>query len=106
MSSSSQLEPAPEAASGRKLIAIVHADIAEYSRHIGRDDAGTLDRVRMIRRELIDPELAEHGGRLVNTAGDAFLIEFASITAAVQCAAEGQRRVPELYGDLPSSYPI
>ncbi len=91
---------APEAIGARKLIAIVHADIAGYSRHIGRDDAGTRDRLRMIRRDLIDPELGKHGGRLVNTAGDALLLEFASITAAVQCAAEVQRRMPEFDGDL------
>ena len=101
MNSASQSEASSETASARKLIAIVHADIAGYSRHIGRDDAGTLDRVRMIRRDLIDPELSKHGGRLVNTAGDALLIEFASITAAVQCAVEVQRRVPEFDGDLP-----
>jgi adenylate cyclase len=103
MNSASQSEASSETASARKLIAIVHADIAGYSRHIGRDDAGTLDRVRMIRRDLIDPELSKHGGRLVNTAGDALLIEFASITAAVQCAVEVQRGVPEFDGDLPPS---
>jgi TolB-like protein/class 3 adenylate cyclase len=103
MNSASQSEASSETASARKLIAIVHADIAGYSRHIGRDDAGTLDRVRMIRRDLIDPELSKHGGRLVNTAGDALLIEFASITAAVQCAVEVQRRMPEFDGDLPPS---
>ena len=83
MNSARQSEASSETASARKLIAIGHAGIAGYSRHIGRDDAGTLDRVRMIRRDLIDPELRKHGGRLVNTAGDALLIEFASITAAV-----------------------
>jgi adenylate cyclase len=103
MNSASQSEASSETASARKLIAIVHADIVGYSRHINRDDAGTLDRVRMIRRDLIDPELRKHGGRLVNTAGDALLIEFASITAAVQCAVEVQRRVPEFDGDLPPS---
>src|SRR5438132_13678060 len=101
MNSTSQPDLTAEVASARRLIAIVHADIAGYSRHIGMDDAGTRDRLRMIRCDLIDPELARHGGRLVNTAGDALLIEFASISAAVQCAAEVQRRMPEFDGDLP-----
>jgi TolB-like protein/class 3 adenylate cyclase/tetratricopeptide (TPR) repeat protein len=101
MESASQPDLTAETASARRLIAIVHADIAGYSRHIGRDDAGTRDRLRTIRRELIDPELNKHIGRLVNTAGDALLIEFASITAAVQCFAEVQRRMPEFDGDLP-----
>jgi len=55
----------------------------------------------MIRRTLIDPEVLRHGGRVVNTAGDALLLEFASITSAVQCAAEMQRRMPEFDGGLP-----
>src|SRR6266702_3262887 len=100
MSSSSESEPAVETASARRLIAIAHIDIAGYSWHISRDDSGTRDRLRTIRRELIDPELGKYGGRLVNTAGDALLIEFASITAAVQCAIEVQRRMPEFDGDL------
>ena len=90
--SASSLEPdlAAEPAGTRKLVAIVHADIAGYSRHIGRDDTGTLDRVRLLRRDLIDPELRKQGGRVVNTAGDALLIEFASITEV----AERIRRKP------------
>ena len=100
--SASSLVPdlAAEPASTRKLVAIIHADIVGYSRHIGRDDEGTLERVRVIRRDLIDPELAKHGGRLVNTAGDALLIEFASITAAVQWAIETQHRMPAFDGNL------
>ena len=101
MNAAERPDAAPEGAGPRRLVAIVHADIAGYSQHIGRDDAGTLDRVRMIRRDLVDPEVLRRGGRLVNTAGDALLLEFTSITSAVQFAAEVQRRMPEFDGGLP-----
>jgi class 3 adenylate cyclase len=55
---------------GRKLIAVLHADVVGYSRLIGLDDVGTLQRVRALRIVLIDPAIADHGGRVVNTAGD------------------------------------
>ena len=54
----------------RKLIAVLHADMVGYSRLIGMDDVGTLERLRSIRSHLIDPAIAEHGGRIVNTGGD------------------------------------
>jgi adenylate cyclase len=77
----------------RKLVAVVHADIVGYSRLIGLDDTGTLDRLRALRRELIDPAVAEHGGRIVNTAGDALLLVFDSVDGAVQCAVRMQQQV-------------
>ena len=55
---------------GRKLIAVVHADMVGYSRLIGLDDVGTLERLRTLRSTLIDPAIDEHGGRIVNTGGD------------------------------------
>src|SRR6516165_7451517 len=54
----------------RKLIALVHMDVDASSRLMGLDDVGTLERLQALRRELIDPAIAEHGGRLVNTGGD------------------------------------
>ena len=78
----------------RKLIAVVHADMVGYSRLIGLDDAGTLERLRRLRRELIDPAIDEHGGRIVQTGGDSLLIVFDSIDGAVRSAVKVQRQVP------------
>jgi adenylate cyclase len=75
----------------RRLAAILAADVAGYSRLMGRDEVGTLARLRAHRRELIDPKIAEHRGRIVKTTGDGILIEFASVVDAVRCAAETQR---------------
>ena len=83
-------------------MAVVHADIVGYSRLIGLDDAGTLERLRALRRDLIDPSIAEHGGRIVNTAGDALLIVFDSVDGAVRCAMEIQQQVPGHDGERPS----
>jgi adenylate cyclase len=71
----------------RKLAAILVADIAGYSRLVGLDEEGTLARRRALRRELIDPTIAEHRGRIFKTTGDGVLVEFASVVAvAVQRA--------------------
>jgi adenylate cyclase len=86
---------------GRKLTAVVHADMAGYSRLIGLDDAGTLGRLRAIRRDVMDPALEEHGGRIVNTGGDSLLMVFDSIDAAVRCAVKVQQQVPIYDGDQP-----
>jgi class 3 adenylate cyclase len=85
----------------RKLVAVVHADIVGYSRLIGLDDTGTLERLRGLRRDLIDPAIAEHGGRIVNTAGDALLMVFDSIDGAVRRALRVQEQVPILDTDAP-----
>jgi adenylate cyclase len=58
----------------RRLIVVVHADVVGYSRLIGLDDIGTLDRMRRLRREVIDPAIDAYGGRIVNPGGDALLI--------------------------------
>ena len=79
---------------GRKLIAVVYADMAGYSRLIGLDDAGTLERLKALRKNLIDPAIDEHGGRLVQTGGDLLLIVFDSIDGAVRCAVKVQQQVP------------
>jgi adenylate cyclase len=85
----------------RKLIAVVHADVVGYSRLIGLDDAGTLARLKIVRRTLIDPAIDEHGGRVVNTGGDSLLIEFSSIDGAVRCAVRVQQKMRTHDGDQP-----
>src|ERR1700726_4021615 len=79
----------------RKLAAILAADVAGYSRLIGQDEEGTLSRLKAHRRELIDPKVAEHHGRVVKTTGDGILIEFPSVVAALRCAVEVQRAMAE-----------
>jgi adenylate cyclase len=86
---------------GRKLIAVVCVDMVGYSRLIGLDDIGTLDRLRTLRRTLIDPAITEHGGKLFQTGGDSLLIVFDSIDGAVHCAVKIQRQVPDYDGDQP-----
>ncbi len=79
----------------RRLAAILAADVVGYSRLMGEDEAGTLARLRAHRRELIDPKIAEHKGRIVKTTGDGFLIEFPSVVEAVACAVAVQRGMAE-----------
>jgi adenylate cyclase len=74
----------------RKLVTIVCADVAGYSRLIGLDEEGTIARLKTYRRALIDPAIARHGGRIIKTMGDGLLVEFASPVEAVRCAAELQ----------------
>ena len=74
-----------------RLAAILAADIAGYSRLLGTDEEGTLARLKAHRRELIDPQIAEHCGRLVKTTGDGLLVEFASVVDALRCATEMQQ---------------
>jgi adenylate cyclase len=90
----------------RKLVAVVFADVVGYSRLMERDEAGTHQRLRELREKLIDPKIAEHGGRTVHTSGDGTLIEFPSATSALRCAVEIQREmgVRNLY--LPSDQRI
>ena len=72
-----------------------------YSRLIGLDDVGTLERLKTLRSTVIDPAIDEHGGRLVNTGGDSLLIVFDSVDGAVRCAAKVQQQVPACDGDQP-----
>src|SRR5713226_5919909 len=85
----------------RKLAAILAADVAGYSRLMGADEEGTLTRLKAHRRELIDPKIAEHRGRIVKTTGDGLLVEFASPVEAVRCAGEIQKAMREREGSLP-----
>ena len=75
----------------RRLCAILAADVAGYSQLMGADEDGTLAALIAHRRELIDPAVAEHLGRIVKTTGDGLLVEFASVVDAVRCAIEIQR---------------
>jgi adenylate cyclase len=79
----------------RRLAAILAADIAGYSRLMGADEEGTLERLKALRHELVDPKIAEHHGRIVKTTGDGLLVEFASVVDAVRCAVEIQQAMPE-----------
>ncbi len=78
----------------RRLAAILAADAAGYSRLMSIDEAGTLARLTRLRRELIDPSIAAHSGRIVKLMGDGALVEFASAVDAVTCAIEIQRQIP------------
>src|ERR1700726_3034014 len=84
----------------RKLAAILAADVAGYSRLMGADEEGTLARLKAHRRELIDPEIGEHKGRIVKTTGDGMLVEFASVVDAVRCAVAVQQAMPERDTDV------
>jgi len=74
----------------RRLAAILAADVAGYSRLIGEDESGTLQALKAIRAELMDPTIAAHNGRLVKTTGDGLLVEFSSVVDALRCATEVQ----------------
>jgi TolB-like protein/class 3 adenylate cyclase/Flp pilus assembly protein TadD len=88
-------------ASTRRLAAILAADVAGYSRLMGEDEEGTLAALKAIRRELSDPKVKEHRGRIVKTTGDGLLVEFASVVDAVRCAVEVQRAMAERNADVP-----
>jgi class 3 adenylate cyclase len=87
-------------ASIRRLAAILAADVAGYSRLMGADEEGTLERLKGLHRQLIDPKIDQHRGRIVKTTGDGLLAEFPSVVDAVRCAAEMQcgmiNREPEV----------
>ena len=85
----------------RRLAAILAADVAAYSRLIGADEAGTLERLKVLRRELFNPKIAEHRGRLVKTIGDGLLLEFGSVVDALRCAVEVQRGMAERNAGVP-----
>jgi class 3 adenylate cyclase len=75
----------------RRLAAILAADVTGYSRLMGADEEGTLECLKAHRRELIDPKIREHRGRIVETTDDGMLVEFPSVVDAVRCGAEMQR---------------
>ena len=75
----------------RRLAAILAADVVGYSRLMNIDEVRTLDALKAHRRELIDPAIASHHGRMVKTTGDGALVEFPSVVDAVECAVVIQR---------------
>jgi TolB-like protein/class 3 adenylate cyclase len=79
----------------RRLAAILAADVASYSRLMGADEVGTLEALKVSRREVVDPAIAKHKGRIVKTTGDGMLVEFASAVDAVTCAVAIQEKMAE-----------
>ena len=84
----------------RRLAAILAADVAGYSRLMGADEEGTLERLNALRHELLDAKIAEHHGRIVKTTGDGVLVEFASVLDAVRCAVEIHRAMLDHEADV------
>ena len=90
-----------EARVDRRLAAILAVDIAGYSRLMGANEEGTLRQLKEHRKELIDPKITEHRGRIVKTSGDGMLVEFVSVVDAVRCAVDVQRGMIERNAKLP-----
>src|SRR6516162_9182371 len=88
-------------ASTRRLAAILAADVAGYSRLMGADEEGTHERVQGHFRELVNPKIGEHRGRIVKNTGDGMLAEFPSVVDAVRCAAELQRAMIDREAGMP-----
>jgi TolB-like protein/class 3 adenylate cyclase len=88
--------------STRRLAAILAADVAGYSRLIGADEGGTLQALKAIRAEVIDPTIAAHNGRLVKTTGDGLLVEFGSVVDALRCATDVQAGMAERNATVPA----
>src|SRR5262244_1569860 len=86
----------------RRLAAILAADIAGYSRLMGADEEGTLRQLKSHRKELVDPKITEHRGRIVKTTGDGMLVEFVSVVDAVRCAVDIQRGMAERNANVPA----
>jgi len=85
----------------RRLAAILVADVVGYSRLMGQDESGTLRRIKAVRREVVDPNIAEYHGRVVKTTGDGLLIEYPSAVEAVGCAVAFQRTMAERNAEMP-----
>ncbi len=85
----------------RRLAAIVAADVVGYSRLMGADEEGTLAALKELRRDLVDPNISGHGGRIVKTTGDGLLLEFPSVLEAVRCSIQIQEAMAERTADIP-----
>ncbi len=90
----------------RRLSAVLAADMVGYSRLMEADEAGTIARQKAHRKELIDPQFAEHKGRIVKTTGDGMLVEFPSVVDAVACAVSIQRAMADREADIPAEQRI
>jgi len=95
-----------EARLQRKLAAILCADVVGYSRLMSLDEAGTLSRLTSLRRDLLDPIVTAHSGRVVKLIGDGTLIEFSSVVDAITCAIEIQAGIGQREPDRPESTPL
>lgn len=85
----------------RRLTAILAADVVGYSRLMGADEVGTLGHLKRLRAEVIEPKITESHGRIVGSAGDSLLVEFASAVHAVRCAVEAQEELAAHNASLP-----
>src|SRR5215468_7990657 len=85
----------------RRLAAIFAGDIAGYSRLMSVDEEGTLHDPKVHRKELVDPKITEHRGRIVKTTGDGILVEFVSVVDAVRCAVDIQRGMADRNTNVP-----
>ncbi len=85
----------------RRLAAILAADVVGYTRLMGVDEAGTLERLKSLRKELVQPKITERKGRIVKLMGDGLLAEFPSVVEAVQCAVDIQKAMANREADLP-----
>jgi adenylate cyclase len=92
----------PEERVDRRLAAIFAGDIAGYGRLMGADEEGTLHQLKAHRKELVDPKIPEHRGRVVKTTGDGMLVEFVSVVDAVRCAVDIQRGMAERNSEVPA----
>jgi len=95
-----------EARVERRLAAILSADVAGYSRLMGVDEEGTHATLKTCRRELIDPKIGKHRGRMVKNTGDGALVEFASAVDAARCAIEIQRAMAARNAALPDDHRV
>ena len=87
----------------RRLAAVLAADVAGYSRLMGQDESGTLNRLKSHLSELVLPCISEHGGRVVKLMGDGVLAEFTSVVEAVQCAVEIQDGMAQRNATMPEN---
>jgi adenylate cyclase len=90
----------------RRLAAVLAADVAGYSRLMGRNEERTLAQLKTFRKTLFDPEIATHRGRIVNTTGDGMLVEFASAVDAARCAVEVQQEMAKQNAGVPPELKI
>jgi TolB-like protein/Tfp pilus assembly protein PilF len=90
----------------RRLAAILAADVVGYTRLMGADETGTLERLKSLRTELVQPKIAERKGRIVKLMGDGLLAEFPSAVEAVNCAVDLQRSLASYDTDTPDEYRI
>jgi adenylate cyclase len=90
----------------RRLAAILAADVVGYSRLMGKDEAGTLARLKALRKNLVQPKITERKGRVVKLMGDGLLAEFASVVEAVQCAFDIQQSMTGREADMPQEHRI